>query len=136
MERQTKLKISEEVEPTIPEWIIWIQCSAFAILYAVWILPHVVGIRNTSLVIGSIFSLYVIYLHTDFFFKNKAIAIWLIIGVFIWATIHLVFFSQNYELQLLEFKRIWRYVALGAIFATGLGISLAKTKNQNNWYLT
>jgi hypothetical protein len=47
--------------------------------------------------------------------------------LFAWATFHLFFLSQDYALQLLEFKRIWKYAAIGAIFALGLGLSLANS---------
>lgn len=111
---------------SIPNWIIWIQCIAFVVLYAVWILPEVVGFRNTALVTGALASLYPIYQQTYALLNKRAIPFWLILALFAWATFHLLFLSQDYAAQLLEFKRIWKYAAIGAVFAFGLGISLSQ----------
>jgi hypothetical protein len=109
----------------IPKLLIWVQCIAFIVLYCFWILPEIVGFRNTALVVGALAGLYPIYQYRPYFLQKRAIPIWLIIGLFAWATFHLFFLSQDYALQLLEFKRIWKYAAIGAIFALGLGLSLA-----------
>lgn len=117
---------------SIPTWVIWIQCAAFVVLYSVWILPEIVGFRNTAMVIGAITGLYSIYVHRHIFFRKKATPIWLILCLFIWATFHLFFLRNNFELQLLEFKRIWKYAAIAAIFALGFGISLANYEIKKN----
>lgn len=111
-------------KPAIPAWLIWIQCIAFVVLYGVWILPEIVGFRNTALVVGVLAGLYPIYLYRNCFFQRRATPLWLMIGLFTWAIFHLVFLSQDYAAQFLEFKRIWKYAAIGAIFALGLGLSL------------
>ena len=95
------------------------------VLYGFWILPELVGFRNTALVIGALAGLYPIYQYRSYFLQKRAIPIWLIVGLFAWATFHLFFLSQDYALQRLEYKRIWKYGAIGAIFALGLGLSLA-----------
>ena len=109
----------------IPKALIWVQCIAFMVLYGFWILPEIVGFRNTALVIGALAGLYPIYQYRSYFLQKRAIPIWLIVGLFAWATFHLFFLSQDYALQLLEYKRIWKFTALGSIFALGLGLSLA-----------
>jgi hypothetical protein len=108
----------------IPKPLIWVQCIAFMVLYCFWILPEIVGFRNTALVVGALAGLYPIYQYRSYFLQRRAIPIWLIVGLFAWATFHLFFLSQDYALQLMEFKRIWKYAAIGAIFALGLGLSL------------
>ena len=115
----------------IPKPLIWVQCIAFMVLYGFWILPEIVGFRNTALVIGALAGLYPIYQYRSYFLQKRAIPIWLIVGLFAWATFHLFFLSQDYALQRLEYKRIWKYAAIGAIFALGLGLSLANA-NANN----
>jgi len=115
---------SAKMESKIPNWIIWVQCTAFVVLYAFWILPEIVGFRNTALVVGALFGAYSIYQYRDSFLQKAAIPIWLIIALFIWATLHLFFLSSNFSLQYIEYFRIWKYAALGGIMATGLGISL------------
>jgi hypothetical protein len=97
------------------------------VLYGFWILPEIVGFRNTALVVGGIAGLYPIYQYRTYLVQKRAIPIWLIVSLFAWATFHLFFLSRDYDLQLLEFKRIWRYTAIGGIFALGLGLSLANS---------
>ena len=122
----------------IPNALVWVQCIAFVVLYGFWILPEIVGFRNTALVVGALAGLYPIYQCRHYLAKKTATPLWLMVGLFFWATFHLLFLSQEYPLQLLEFHRIWEYTALGSIFALGLGISLAnasmdaKLKNQRS----
>jgi len=124
------LSVPRELRSAIPEWLIWIQCIAFVVLYAVWILPEIVGFRNTALVVGALAGLYPIYLYRDQLLQKRAISIWLIVALFFWASFHLFFLAHDYAAQLLEYKRIWKYAAIGAIFAFGLGLSLANASNS------
>lgn len=126
------MSATQKIQPVIPNWLIWIQCIAFVVLYAVWILPEIVGVRNTALVVGALTGIYPIYQYRALLLTKRAIPIWLIFALFIWATFHLIFLSQDYATQLLEYKRIWKYAAIGAVFAFGLGLSLmSATLNQD-----
>lgn len=116
----------------IPPWLIWVQCSAFVVLYAVWILPGVVGFRNTALVLGALAGLFPIYHYRALLIQKCALPIWLMLALFVWATYHLLFLAQDFPAQLLEFKRIWKYAAIGAIFALGLGLSLGNSAQQSS----
>lgn len=111
-------------EAIVSSWLIRIQCIAFVVLYAVWILPEMVGFRNTALVMGAVAGLPVIYFYRRLLMQRHALPIWLMLALFSWAIIHLLFLSQDFTTQMLEFKRIWKYAAIGAIFALGLGLSL------------
>jgi len=126
---------SAKMESKIPNWMIWVQCTAFVVLYAVWILPEIVGFRNTALVVGALFGVYSIYQYRDSFLQKAAIPIWLIIALFIWATFHLFFLSSNFSLQYVEYFRIWKYVGLAAIMASGLGLSLAQSQSTVYWHV-
>lgn len=97
------------------------------VLYAVWILPEIVAFRNTALVIGAIAGLYPIYQYRGVLWTIRSIPVWLVVALFAWALFHLLFLAHDYDAQLLEFKRIWKYAALGGILSFGLGISLANT---------
>lgn len=123
---------SHQLKPVIPNWLIWIQCIAFVVLYAVWILPEIVGFRNTALVVGALAGLYPIYQYRSQLFQRRAIPVWLIVALFAWATFHLLSLSQDYAAQLREYKRIWKYAAIGAIFAFGLGLSLMSAAVNNS----
>lgn len=124
-----------QVNINIPNWIIGIQCLAFIVLYAVWVIPETMGFRNTALITGAVFSLYPIYQFRHLFFQKAAAPIWLLVMLFIWAALHLLLFAQDPVQQQLEFHRIWRYAAIAVIFAFGLGLSLANAKtNKNRWW--
>jgi hypothetical protein len=51
--------------------------------------------------------------------------------LFIWASFHLFFLSNNFALQLLDYKRIWKFATIAGIFALGFGISLANSECEN-----
>jgi len=118
----------------IPLWLIFLQCFSFAILYSVWILPEIAAWRNTSLVIGAALGLYVSYQYRSLLLNKLALPIWLVGILFLWATFHLLFLSQNPVVQLIEFKGIWKRALLAVIFALGLGLSIANNAERiNKW---
>lgn len=118
----------------IPIGIIFSQCVTFVMLYSVWILPEIAAWRNTSLVIGAILGLYVSYQYRFLLLNKQALPIWLIGLLFIWASFHLLFLSQNPVVQLIEFKGIWKRALLAVIFALGLGLSIANnTERIKKW---
>ena len=118
----------------IPIGIIFLQCVTFVVLYSVWILPEIAAWRNTSLVIGAALGLYVSYQYRFLLLNKQALPIWLIGILFIWASFHLLFLSQNPSVQLIEFKGIWKRALLAVIFALGLGLSIANnTERIKKW---
>ncbi len=117
----------------IQAWILTIQLSLFAILYAVWALPETILIRHVCLIVGALIGIYEIYHYRYSLLKgvNGAIApAWLIVGLFIWVSFHLLFLSNNFSLQMEEYSSIWKRTALGAIFALGLGLALASDNDD------
>ncbi len=129
----TSQSISTQQE--IPDWLIWIQCLAFVVLYAVWILPEIVGARNTSMIVGAVAGLYPIYVYRNKFTQRQAFPLWLIAALFVWAIVHYFFFSQDPEAQARELHRIWRYAAISTVFGVGLGLSLSAKPKQIYWQL-
>lgn len=123
----------EKSKSIIPGILIWTQCIIFVALYSVWAMREVMFFRRAALIVGALMALNPIYHYRFYFFKRRAIPVWLLVGLFIWMTCHLYFFAQDYPEQLLEFHRIWKYAALAAIFALGLGLSLA-SENQDRRY--
>jgi hypothetical protein len=114
----------------VPHCLVLILCWLFAILYGVWILPETVFIRHFCLVVGAVFSLYVIYPNRALLFKKEAIPIWLIILLMIWVTFHLFFIGQNFDRQWREYTTIWKKIAIGSVFAIGLGFALISQVNN------
>jgi hypothetical protein len=114
----------------IPVGIIFLQCLTFVVLYSVWILPEIAAWRNTSLVIGAALGLFVSYQYRFLLLNKQALPIWLIGILFIWASFHLLFLSQNPAVQLIEFKGIWKRAFLAVFFALGLGLSIANNAER------
>lgn len=110
--------------------MVQVQLVLFAILYAIWILPETIYLRHVCLIVGAALGLYQIVHFRALLVKKSAMPIWLLLGLFAWAIFHLFFLSSNFELQLHEFKTIWKRTALGAIFALGLGLAIAKVGPQ------
>ena len=134
----TTIAQSLKSDSRIPGWVTWIQCIAFVVLYTVWILPEIVGYRNTALVLGAILGAYSIYQYKELLLKKSALPIWLIIALFAWATIHLFFLSPNFSLQYIEYYRIWKYAAIASVMALGLGLSLVNAgahQSKRYWYV-
>jgi hypothetical protein len=83
-------------------------------------------------------SLYVIYPNRTLLLQKKALPIWLIVGLIVWVTVHVFVFSHDFERQLNEYTKIWKKIAIGAVFAIGLGFVLIsqiqdKTKTKQYW---
>ncbi len=109
----------------VPHKLTLCLCWLFAVLYAVWLLPNTVFVRNFCLIAGSLLSLPVIFLRWRMFFQAKAIPIWMIAALFLWVTIHLFFIGQEHFLQQEEFAKSWKKIIMGSPFALGLGFSIA-----------
>lgn len=102
--------------------------SLFALLWAIWIQPHTIALRQVLLTLGSLLGLYVISQNLYLFKTRRALPIYLIALLFAWITFHLFFLSHQYELQLAEYFTIWKRIAWGVPFAVGLGIVLSHTQ--------
>jgi len=113
------------VAPVIPNWIVWIQCICFSVLYAIWALPETILVRHVCLITGALLSLWIIYQYRYSFFQRSATPIWLIVALFGWATFHLFFLANDFDAQYAEYTSIWKRTAIGAIFALGFGIALS-----------
>lgn len=112
----------------IPSPLIWAQCIVFTALYSVWMIYELLYFRRILLISGALLSLYPIYQYRHYFFQKRAAPVWLMVGLFAWVLFHLFFLAHDYPAQLMELKRIWKYAGLGAIFALGLGLSLAGSR--------
>lgn len=122
--------IPMQVIKPIPHWMVLTLCWLFAILYGVWILPETVFIRHFCLVVGALLGLYVIYPNRRLLLKKEAAPIWLIGLLILWATFHLFFIGRDFNAQWEEYTRIWKKIAVGSIFAIGLGLALTSQANN------
>jgi hypothetical protein len=110
--------------------LVRIQAVLFAILFAIWALPETILIRNVCLVLGGLIGIYQIYTYRTCLANKKAVPIFLICALFIWATLHLLFLSNNFALQLAEYASIWKRSLIGAIFALGFGLGIVNTSSK------
>lgn len=114
---------SANIRP-VPHWITLALCILSAVLYGVWILPHTVFIRHTSMGIGSLLGLWVIYVNYPLLLQKRALPLGLVALLIIWATIHLFVFGRDFPSQYNEYAKIWKKIIICFPFAVGLGISL------------
>jgi hypothetical protein len=112
------------------DFLLITQATLFAILFAIWALPETIFIRNLCLVLGGLIGIYQIYTHRACLANKKATPIYLIFALFIWATFHLLFLSNNFTLQLAEYGSIWKRSFIGAIFALGFGLGIVNTSSR------
>jgi hypothetical protein len=101
-----------------------VMVSLFALLWAIWIQPHTIFLRHSLLTLGSLIGIYLIINNRRTLLTKNALPIYLIGLLFVWITLHLVFLSQNFNLQLEEYTTIWKRIAWGTPFAIGLGLAL------------
>jgi len=102
-------------------------------------LPETILIRNLCLVIGGFIAIYQIYADRTYLVNQKAIPIYLLFGLFIWATIHLFFLSNNFTLQIIEYGSIWKRSLIGAVFALGFGLGIVNSSiktRQSAWIIS
>ena len=110
-----------------PSSVIYLQCTLFAILFGIWVLPETILVRHLCLFIGAGLGLYVIFRNRSLFLNRAAIAIWILLSLFAWVTLHLIFLSSDFDAQWLEFGTIWKRSFIGFIFALSLGLSIGLT---------
>lgn len=109
--------------------MLWVQCFCVSVLFAVWALPETILVRNFCLVLGALIGSYQIIYYRALFFQKTAIPSWFILGLFVWATFHLIYFANDFNLQLYEYTSIWKRVVIGSIFAIGMGVAI-----RNNYW--
>lgn len=108
-------------------------CVLFAVLWGVWVLPNTVFIRHFCLIVGALLGLYIIWPRRALLLTKQAAPIWLIVFLLIWVTFHLFFISHDYGLQLEEYTKIWKKIAISVPFALGLGLALgSQISSQKN----
>ena len=93
-------------------------------------LPETILIRNVALIGGALLGMIVCYKLRRQFQRVSVVPLLLILGLFIWVSAHLIFFSNDFNAQYDEYRSIWKRVALSAIFAVGLGLALGQASHR------
>ena len=112
--------------------LLWVQSISFAIFYSFLYYPQTNFLSDLCLIIGALCGVYIIacQVNIQLLTSKYAVPIWLILGLFIWVTVHLIFFSQDYAQQLREFESIWKRALIASIFALGFGLNLCNRHRQ------
>ena len=110
---------------TVPYFVVLLQALCFAILYAVWMLPKTIFLRNICLGIGAALSLFLIYRYRKSFLSKFALPVYLLLTLFAWLVFHLLFLSNDYQAQYRELTSVWKNCAIAILFGLGFGISLS-----------
>ncbi len=119
----------------LPKWVAPTLTVLFAILWAVWLLPHTVFIRHTAIVLGAVLGLYVCILNWQLFLKKEAFPIYAILLLIGWVIFHFFFIGTNRVLQFQELTGVWKKVIICIPFAIGLGIAIGRSKKNLCWNL-
>jgi hypothetical protein len=109
----------------VPNWIVWVQCICFSVLYAIWAVPETILIRHVCLIVGALLGIYVITQNFGMLLTKKALPLWMLCLLFLWTFFQLIALGTDPKLQLEEFAGIWKRTAIGFIFAVGFGLALA-----------
>jgi hypothetical protein len=116
---------------TVPYLVVFLQAVCFAILYAVWMLPKTIFLRNTCLGIGAALSLFVIFRYRKLFLSKWAPPIYLLLTLFGWLVFHLLFLSNDYPAQYRELTSVWKNCAIAILFGLGFGLSLSSLMSHS-----
>ena len=117
--------------PIIPYWLVITQSACFAILYAVWMLPKTIFLRNSCLGIGATLSIFVICRYRKSFLSKAAMPAFLLLALYGWLLFHLLFLSNDYQSQYLELTSVWKNSFIGVIFGLGFGIALSSSAQDS-----
>jgi uncharacterized protein YneF (UPF0154 family) len=114
------------------------QVICFAVLYAIWILPNTILVRNVCLILGAAIGVYQIYYFRKQIKLSQALPIILLLALFGWMTLHLIFFSNNFAMQYEEYVSVWKRSFLALLFAFGFGLAILKSSpkvRQQTWII-
>lgn len=116
-------------------YLVSIQIALFGILFSIWLLPNTIFIRNFCLVIGALIGCYEIYCFRRELSFSRSLPLIFLIILFLWASIHLIFLTNNLTIQIQEFLSVWKRSLFSLFFGAGLGLSLANIKTKSHRYL-
>lgn len=95
---------------------------AAAVLLAIWPLPNTMGLRNLTLLMGSVASLFILGKHFQQLKTLQAWPVYLLFSFFLWLTFHMLFLAGNYEEQWRELTGDWLRNSLAACMGLALGV--------------
>ena len=104
---------------------VYVVIFSSAILLAIWSLPGTIALRHLLLVIGSLASISVLFSYKKYIYKIEAWPLAVVLGLYGWLLTHLLFFSNEFMLQLVELRSLWMRSFLAATIGAALGVILS-----------
>ena len=104
----------------------WLVISS-AILMAIWPLPGTIALRHALLILGTVCSLVYLAPRKTLLLDRSSWPLWSILSFYLWLLFHLLFFTQEFDLQLKEFFSLWVRSFFGALIGLGLGLFLTES---------
>ena len=92
---------------TVPYFVVLLQAVCFAILYAVWMLPKTIFLRNICLGIGAALSLFVISRYRKSLLSKFALPIYLLLTLCVNSIF--VLLKHRFLCDLFLFLLLWIY---------------------------
>jgi hypothetical protein len=117
-------------EASISSIWVYTQAACFLVLYAIWILPNTILVRNACLILGAAIGVYQIYRFRKQIQLPQAIPIILLLALFGWMTFHLFFLSNNFAMQHEEYVSVWKRSFLALLFAFGFGLTILNSTQK------
>jgi hypothetical protein len=97
----------------------------FFLMQVVWVLPHTAGVRNILLGLCFVFALFYLWDKKKSLSINKSlIPVTLVLTLFLWVSVHYLFFSLNPAIELNEIKGLWLRSIAGVIIAIALATAV------------
>jgi len=95
-----------------------------SILMAIWALPETIAMRHVLLILGFASSCIYLIRQKNLLLLRSSWPLWLFFSFFAWLLLHLLFFSNEFDLQLQELLSLWTRCFLASCIGLSLGLIL------------
>lgn len=101
------------------------------ILIAIWTYPGTIALRHMTLIFGFFLSFLILVKHKKAVFSFRNWPFFLLLFIFPWLLIHLMLFSQEPVLQILELKSVWVRIFLATVVGFSFGLVTYQPRYQS-----
>ena len=128
------LKVKDSLKNSISTRLLSIQCVCFAIFYSTLNYPQTNFLSDLGMIIGATSGVYTLIKYKNFFITKEAAPFWITMLLIFWMIIHLIFLSNDFELQLNELSKIWKRVIIVVLFGLSFGIGLVNSTSKIKYF--
>lgn len=119
------LNLNSRIRSSITSQYVVLACST--LLLSIWSLPETIALRNITLIVGALASVFFLHQKKSEFFTHHAWPIYVFLGFFPWLIIHLLFLSHEFNEQFSELRSLW----LRCCLAVPIGLATGFILNRN-----